>query len=108
MVESDENRYLFCGEGNKIGVLHGFCTIEADRNLRRIVTDLQDFELLAKISAEDLIASQFSMLLVPDCDTKYVFIGKGKRSAWQAWERCSHTVTRTIVRVLIHPSIPAA
>ena len=56
MVESDENRCLFCGEGNKLGVLHGFSRIEADRNLHQIVTDLQDFELLAKISGVDLIA----------------------------------------------------
>ena len=56
VVESDENRCLFCGEGNKLGVLHGFSTIEADSNLCRIFTDLQDLKLLAKISGGDLIA----------------------------------------------------
>ena len=56
VVESDENRCLLCGEGNKLSVLHGLSTIEADRNLRRIVTDLQDFEPLAKMSRGDLIA----------------------------------------------------
>ena len=53
MTGSDE-KCVFCDE--KVGVLHSFSTIEADRNLRRIVTDLQDFELLAKISGGDLIA----------------------------------------------------
>ena len=53
MTGSDE-KCVFCDK--KVGVLHSFSTIEADRNLRRIVTDLQDFELLAKISGGDLIA----------------------------------------------------
>ena len=53
MTGSDE-KCVFCDE--KVGVLHSFSTMEADRNLRRIVTDLQDFELLAKISGGDLIA----------------------------------------------------
>ena len=53
MTGSDE-KCVFCNE--KVGVLHSFLTIEVDRNLCRIVTDLQDFELLAKISGGDLIA----------------------------------------------------
>ena len=51
-----DQKCLFCDEGDKVGVLHNFTTIEADRNLRQIVNDLQDFELLAKISGGDLIA----------------------------------------------------
>ena len=53
-VTGSDEKCVFCDE--KVGVLHSFSTIEADRNLRRIVTDLQDFELLAKISGGDLIA----------------------------------------------------
>ena len=53
-VTGTDEKCVFCNE--KVGVLHSFSTIEADRNLCRIVTDLQDFELLAKISGGDLIA----------------------------------------------------
>ena len=52
----DDQKCLFCDEGDKVGVLHSFTTIEADRNLRQIVNDLQDLEPLAKISGGDLIA----------------------------------------------------
>ena len=55
-VIGDDQKCLFCDEGDKVGVLHSFTTIEADRNLRQIVNDLQDFEPLAKISGGDLIA----------------------------------------------------
>ena len=55
-VIGDDQKWLFCDEGDKVGVLHSFTTIEADRNLRQIVNDLQDFELLSKISGGDLIA----------------------------------------------------
>jgi len=53
-VTGSDEKCVFCDE--KVVVLHSFSTIEADRNLRRIVTDLQDFELLAKISGGYLIA----------------------------------------------------
>ena len=53
-VTGSDEKCVFCDE--TVGVLHSFSTIEADRNLHRIVTDLQDFELLAKISGGDLIA----------------------------------------------------
>ena len=55
-VTGGDQKCLFCDEGDKVGVLRSFTTIETDRNLPQIVNDLQDFELLAKISGGDLIA----------------------------------------------------
>ena len=37
------------------------------------------------------------------CDTTSAFNGKGKRSAWQAWELCSHTVTPSLEFLSTHP-----
>ena len=37
------------------------------------------------------------------CDTMSAFNGKGKRSAWQAWELCSHTVTPSLEFLSTHP-----
>ena len=83
MAESDENRCLLCGEGNKLGLLHGFSTIEADRNLRRIVTDLQDFELLAKMSGGDLIAidGKYHMKCLTNLRNKHRSHQRKKKSA---------------------------
>ena len=53
---SGTDKCIFCDEGDSSGVLHNFSTLEADRNLRVIAAELQDFQLLAKISGGDLIA----------------------------------------------------
>ena len=46
---------IFCAtESND--KLHNFTTLEADRNLRQIATQLGDFELLSRISGGDLVA----------------------------------------------------
>ena len=45
---------IFCGKED--GHLHEFRTLDADANIRRMATDLQDTALLAKISGGDLIA----------------------------------------------------
>lgn len=45
---------IFCGKEE--GHLHEFRTLDADENIRRMATDLQDTALLAKISGGDLIA----------------------------------------------------
>ena len=37
------------------------------------------------------------------CDTTSAFNGKGKRSAWQAWELCSHTMTPSLEFLSTHP-----
>lgn len=45
---------IFCCKED--GHLHEFRTLDADANIRRMATDLQDTALLAKISGGDLIA----------------------------------------------------
>lgn len=37
------------------------------------------------------------------CDTTSTFFNKGKRSAWQAWELCSESVTPTLEFLSTHP-----
>ena len=47
---------IFCVSGVEGGELHNFTTLEADRNFRLMATELQDFQLLSRISGGDLIA----------------------------------------------------
>jgi hypothetical protein len=47
---------IFCEKGKEEDILHEFSTFDADKNVRTIATDLQDTELLSKISTGDLIA----------------------------------------------------
>lgn len=59
-VDSFENICIFCEkseDNGSLGSLHRFSTVESDKNLRRIVSDLKDYELLTKISGiGDLVA----------------------------------------------------
>jgi hypothetical protein len=52
----DKQVCIFCTEGNEVEQLHNFSTFDADIGVRAMVTELQDSELLSRISAGDLIA----------------------------------------------------
>jgi len=51
-----ESKCLFCEKGDEDDNLYAFATFEADTNVRSMVTELQDTQLLSKIAAGDLIA----------------------------------------------------
>ena len=50
----DKSSCIFCNEKN--GHLHEFRTLDADENVRRMATDLQDTALLSTIEGGDLVA----------------------------------------------------
>ena len=50
----DKSSCIFCNEQN--GHLHEFRTLDADENVRRMATDLQDTALLSTIEGGDLVA----------------------------------------------------
>ena len=52
----ESSKCIFCTKDDAAGQLHEFRTFDADDNIRRMATDLQDTELLAKISGGDLTA----------------------------------------------------
>lgn len=52
----DKQVCLFCTKGNETEQLHSFCTFDADSNVRTMVTELQDTELLSRMASGDLIA----------------------------------------------------
>ena len=47
---------LFCEKGQEDGDLHLVSTFDADANIRSMITELQDTELLGRIEGGDLIA----------------------------------------------------
>ncbi len=47
---------LFCEKGQEDGNLHLVSTLNADANIRSMITELQDTQLLARIEGGDLIA----------------------------------------------------
>ena len=49
---------LFCEKGQEEGELHQILTIDADLNVRTMITELQDTQLLARIDGGDLIAKE--------------------------------------------------
>ena len=49
---------VFCVKGHEEGDLHQVSTFDADSNIRSMVTELQDTELLARIDGGDLIAQE--------------------------------------------------
>ena len=49
---------MFCEKGLEEGDLHQILTFDADANIREMLTELQDTQLLAKIGTEDLIAKE--------------------------------------------------
>ncbi len=49
---------MFCEKGMEEGDLHHVLTFDADKNIRGIVSDLQDNQLLAQIGSGDLIAKE--------------------------------------------------
>ena len=49
---------MFCEKGMEEGDLHHVLTFDADKNIRDIVSDLQDNQLLAQIGSGDLIAKE--------------------------------------------------
>ena len=56
-VDSFENVCIFCEKGADISALQRFSGDESDKNLRRMIYDLNDYDLLAKISGgSDLVA----------------------------------------------------
>ena len=50
----DKSKCIFCEEGG--GQLHEFRTLDADSNVRKMATDLQDIALLTRIEGGDLTA----------------------------------------------------
>ena len=50
----EKNICIFCEEEN--GKLHQFSTLQSDKSIRMMATDLQDVSLLARIEGGDLIA----------------------------------------------------
>lgn len=56
-IDSFDDMCIFCNDGKIKGALHRFSTDDASNNLKRMVLDLEDFDVLAKISGGvDLIA----------------------------------------------------
>ena len=49
---------LFCEKGHEEGELHQVSTFDADSNIRTMITELQDTQLLARIDGGDLIAKE--------------------------------------------------
>ena len=49
---------LFCEKGQEEGELHQILTFDADSNVRTMITELQDTQLLARIDGGDLIAKE--------------------------------------------------
>ena len=49
---------LFCEKGHEEGELHQVSTCDADSNIRTMITELQDTQLLARIDGGDLIAKE--------------------------------------------------
>ena len=49
---------LFCEKGEEEHVLHEVSTFNADKNIREIVTELNDTQLLSRIVGGDLIAME--------------------------------------------------
>lgn len=49
---------LFCGKGDEVGDLHQVSTFNTGHNIRTMITEQQDTQLLAKIVGGDLIAAE--------------------------------------------------
>ena len=49
---------IFCGKGQEEGDLHQVSTFDADHNIRKMITELQDVLLLAQIDGGDLMAKE--------------------------------------------------
>ena len=49
---------MFCEKGKQEGELHQIFTLDADSNVRTMVTELNDAQLLARIVGGDLIAME--------------------------------------------------
>lgn len=47
---------LFCDKGEEVNVLHEVSTFDADTNIRNMITELNDTELMTRIVGGDLIA----------------------------------------------------
>ena len=55
----DLQECLFCGEkGKESGVLHAVSTFDADKNIRTMITELNDAQLLKRIVGGDLMAME--------------------------------------------------
>ena len=52
----EANRCIFCEGGAEGDKLHCFATMETDTSVRRMALQLEDFELLGRISGGDLVA----------------------------------------------------
>jgi len=55
---------IFCEKGWEEGKLHEVLTFDADHNIRKMITALQDIHLQARIGGGDLIAKEMKFLLV--------------------------------------------
>lgn len=62
-------RCLFCREEDVIENLHRFSYLETDRRIREMALELQDYELLGRMSGGDLIATEAKYHL--DCITTF-------------------------------------
>ena len=49
---------MFCEKGEQEGELHQILTLDADSNVRTMVTELNDAQLLGRIVGGDLIAME--------------------------------------------------
>ena len=49
---------FFCEKGEEENVLHGVSTFDADKNIRNMITELNDTHLMTKIVGADLIAME--------------------------------------------------
>lgn len=80
-VDSFGNVCIFCEKTEDVRLLHKFSTVEADRNLRDIATELKEFDLLAKISGGDLVAieAKYHMKCLTDLRNRHrLFLRKKK------------------------------
>ena len=49
-------RRILCSKGDESGQLHGYSTHSAEKSLRSMAEEMNDYELCAKIGGGDLVA----------------------------------------------------
>ena len=80
IVSLDAGKCIFCGNDQKQFKLRAFESLDSDKNVRQIATELGDTGLLAKIAAGDLISigSKYHLNCLADLRIRYE-LSKGNR-----------------------------
>jgi hypothetical protein len=96
------NKCIICNEEG--GTLHSFCSLEADKNLRRIANNVKDFELLSRMSGGDLVAieAKYHMRCLTNLRNRERAEDRRKRSeaTWEAEEDERINESRAFVELI--------